>query len=250
MTTTILRRQANERQLSLLKEAKDQGRFFHLISDSPEGNSWLSNGSFISFAAYRFANKARCNLLPVRAVQKRIGKVCIDLCLACRRDKETLAHVLNGCKHYANAMTTRHIKILDRTRKAANKSLGTQFIDQKIPGSPGILRPDLVITSQNEMTIVDVTVPIENDTDAFKQSRETKTAKYAELVDWARAHYETVNFGVLVVGSLGAWDTENASTLKLLGIGRRYAILYKKLCCIDAIEGSLEIWRQRNRNFS
>ncbi len=204
----------------------------------------------MSFAGYRFANKARCNLLPVRAVQKRIGKSCIDLCPACRRDRETLAHVLNSCKHYSDLMTARHNKILKRSCKAANRTLGKQFVDQKIPGSPGILRPDLVVTTRDEITIVDITIPIESDADAFKESRETKTKKYAELVDWAKTQYKTVNFGVIIVGSLGAWDTENASTLRLLGIGRRYAALYKKLCCVDAIEGSLEIWRQRNRNFS
>ena len=40
------------------------------------------------------------------------------------------------------------------------------------------------------------------------------------------------------MGSQGAWDIENESTLELLGIGRHYRTLFRKLCCVDAIKGS------------
>ena len=119
------------------------------------------------------------------------------------------------------------------------------FIDQAIPDAPGILRPDLVTTSETTMTIVDVTIPIESGPDSFHKSRAEKTQKYSDLVQWANSNYSEVNFGVFIVGSLGSWDPENEDTLKMLGIGRKYATLFRKLCCSDAIQGSFKIWKSR-----
>ena len=62
------------------------------------------------------------------------------------------------------------------------------------------------------------------------------------MIQWAKTKYVDVKFGVMVVGSLGSWDPDNEDTLKILGIGSKYAVLFRKLCFSDAINGSLEIW--------
>lgn len=93
---------------------------------------------------------------------------------------------------------------------------------------------------------VDVTIPMETGPYAFDKARSEKIQKYADLVQWARNKYSQVNFGVFVVGCLGTWDVNNEDTLRMLGIGRKYATLFRKLCCTDAIEGSLAIWKTRH----
>lgn len=55
-------------RLSDLVAAKNQGRAFELVSLSPASNFWIGSGHYLSFAEYRFALKARCNLLPVKTV--------------------------------------------------------------------------------------------------------------------------------------------------------------------------------------
>ena len=50
-----------------------------------------------------------------------------------------------------------------------------------------------------------------------------------------------------VVGSLGTWDPENDRLLPIVGIGRKYGTLFKKLCCRDAISGSYEVWAAQCR---
>ena len=44
------------------------------------------------------------------------------------------------------------------------------------------------------------------------------------------------------MGTLGTWDPENDHLLSVIGIGRKYGILFKKLSCRDAISGSYEVW--------
>ena len=47
----------------------------------------------------------------------------------------------------------------------------------------------------------------------------------------------------LVVGS---WDNDNLPTLRALGIGKNYSVLFRKLCVSDAISGSHSIWTLRS----
>ena len=67
-----------------------------------------------------------------------------------------------------------------------------------------------------------------------------------EMSDWLLLVIFVVVFfvGVLVVSS---WDPDNEDTLKILGIGSKYAVLFRKLCCSDAINGSLKIWKARSQ---
>ncbi len=80
-------------------QAPGQGWTFHLASKSPASNFGPSSGQYTSFAEYRFAIKARCNLLPVNTVQARMGKRGQQPTsrLECHSMPETIGHVLNAC---------------------------------------------------------------------------------------------------------------------------------------------------------
>ena len=60
--------------------------------------AWLCSGAYISFEEYRFAVKARCNLLSMHAVTSRIGHNIHNInCWRCHFSKETLGHLLSSC---------------------------------------------------------------------------------------------------------------------------------------------------------
>ena len=120
-------------------------------------------------------------------------------------------------------MRERHNAILERLRKALKTIQGTLLVDQKISSSPGQLRPDLTLIQDNKITIVDVTIPFESGSDAFMKARTEKQAKYSDLIQWAKSKYELVEFGAVVIGSLGSWDTQNDDIIQRLGVGRGYA---------------------------
>ena len=184
-----LRKEVQSFQLNKLLACPDQGRSFSLTSKSPASNHWVGTGHHTYFAAYRFATKARSNLLPVRTVLKHTKRTEIITCPKCHNAPESLGHVLNACTPNASMMRERHNAILDRIKKATSKDIGTLFIDQAIPEAPGILRPDLVAKTDTTITIVDVTVPYESGPDAFNSACAEKTQKYSELVEWAKTKY-------------------------------------------------------------
>ncbi|KAL5509913.1 hypothetical protein EMCRGX_G005360 [Ephydatia muelleri] len=58
--------------------ATDQGRAAGCISAHQASNHWIRGGKYTSFSEYRFAIKARLNLLPTRTVRKRSGEAIPD----------------------------------------------------------------------------------------------------------------------------------------------------------------------------
>ncbi len=132
-------------------------------------------------------------------------------------------------------MRERHNNILQRLCKALLRAdpAVTVLIDQKIPGSPGQLRPDLVITDNRDhsVSIVDVTIPLESSAPSFETAQAQKTSKYSELVSWAKSIYSSVNFGVFIIGSLSSWDPDNVPVLHVLLVFRTN-ILYSSVVCV------------------
>ena len=232
-------------QLEHLLQATDQGRSFHLASQHPNSNHWIREGSFVSFANYRFAIKGRLNLLPTKVVIKRAGKSHLDTtCPKCKQEAQTLGHVLNACTPSAGLMRERHNTILQRLVKAIPESEGDRYLEQKVKNAPGDLRPDLVLWhGDGKVSIIDVTIPYEGDRESFEKARREKKAKYQPIIEeWLRRNGKTdVLVDAFIVGSLGSWDTANDKVLKRLRIGLKYANLFRKLCTIDAIKGSLAV---------
>ena len=67
-------------------------------------------------------------------------------------------------------------------------------LDQQIPDIPDRSRPDIVIIDDNQVSIIDVTCPFENDSDGHRTAEQENIAKYDHLKD----HYiaQGKNFSV------------------------------------------------------
>ena len=243
----LLKRAREDRRLQQVLSSSDQGRSFHAISLHPASNHWIPTGSYISFAEYKFALKARLNLLPVGTVAKRTRRVSDDTCRKCRAQPESLGHVLNACTHNMGLMRQRHNAILERLVKAIPKEGKDVFVEQAI--STDNLRPDILLrdSSTKEAVVVDVTVPYESRPDALQKARAEKEQKYEGLRAWMSTQddYTTISVHAFVVGALGSWDPANQDCLRALGIRAGYTKLFRKLCSMEAIKGSHTIWRSR-----
>ena len=137
------------------------------------------------------------------------------------------------------SITRRHNSILERLSKAIHR--GSFTIDKVVPGAPGNNRPDVVITDDNKVTIIDVTCPFENGHEALSEAAQRKVDKYRYLID----HFRTLGMSAkvfgFVVGALGAWFPGN-EVLDEIYMSRRYRTLFRKLCCADAIKVSRNIY--------
>ena len=244
----LLNEARDSTRLEQVLSAKDQGRTFHLASKHPSSSNWIRDGSFVSFTEYRFAIRGRLNLLPTKSVVRRAGHPHLDTtCPKCRSQPQTLGHVLNACTPNASLMRSRHNAVLQRLSRAVSPTEGDRYMEQNVRNAPGDLRPDMVVWHPDgRITIVDVTIPYEGEEGAFMKARQEKKTKYQPIADWlvTKGHPDVL-IDAFVVGSLGSWDPENEDVMKRLRIGSKYAILFRKLCAVDAIKGSLAIWRSK-----
>ena len=88
------------RHLDTLHMAPDQGRASFSTCLAQSSNYFTYSGAYLTFPQYRFALRARLNLLPTRTVQARCGKVLPDTrCRRCHLVPETLSHITNHCLH-------------------------------------------------------------------------------------------------------------------------------------------------------
>ena len=245
---SAMRAALQRHHLSNWGRGTDQGRAAKCISAHEASNHWIRGGRYTSFAEYRFAIKARLNLLPTRTVRKRGGEAIQDTsCQRCHEEQETLAHVLNHCPPNVGLVRARHNRILHRLARAIPQSKGVQLLEQTVPGDRMTLKPDLVILNKDtsEAYVVDVTVPFEGE-DSFRAARQGKVDKYHHLKQVLEEKgYRKVEVDGFIVGALGSWDPENEPVLRKLSIGRRYAVLFRKLCCTEAIKGSHDIWKAK-----
>jgi hypothetical protein len=131
--------------LNELIKKPDQGKTFKLINRSEDSNHWINRGKFLRFGDWNFIHSARLNTLPLRGCQRNTRQIRNpdDLkCRKCRKEHETLPHVLNACPINYPLMTERHDNIVERIKKAIPPSKTTKIIEDSAIDSVDNLRPD------------------------------------------------------------------------------------------------------------
>ena len=150
----------------------------------------------------------------------------------------------NHClQAHAEAYQLRHNAILARLERATRLSPGDDLrVNRRVPGLDSPLRPDLVVTRGDNVTMVDVTVAFENRPEALRAAAADKERKYAPLVEELRRQGKTASVHALVLGSLGTWVRGNEGTLRQLRVSRVYARLMRKLMVSDTLRWSRDIY--------
>ena len=243
-----LRTERGKTWLSKWASLAEQGGFARTISQASESNYWLRDCRYLRYREYRWAIKARLNLLPVAAHRRKFGGSVADTrCKGCTGNIETQEHCLNVCQANMPAIKAHHDRVMERLVGAIPDSLGTKFLDQTVPGCPGLLRPDVVILheEQKKAFLIDVACPCDRP-ENMTAARGRKREKYAAIKEQLEEKGFQVCCDGFIVGSLGTWDPENDHLLREIGIGRKYGTLFKKLCCRDAIAGSYGVWTARS----
>ncbi|KAG5900201.1 hypothetical protein JTB14_008084 [Gonioctena quinquepunctata] len=85
-----------------------------------------------------------------------------------------------------------------------------------VPNTNSNFRPDIVVINENEskITIVDVSIPFENEPQALYRARQAKLEKYNGIAEELRAQGYETSVDAFIVGALGTWDPENEEVLK------------------------------------
>ena len=233
------------RHLTELLQAPDQGRASFSTCLAAASNYFTYSGAYLTFAQYRFALRARLSLLPTRTVQARSGKVLPDThCRRCHQVPETLSHITNHCLHNMGLIRERHNTVLERLIRAIPPSMGDKFKEQPLPNTTGANHPDLTVVAPDGRSalLVDECIPFEGSPEALQEAAQEKLRKYEPLRQSLLRRFERVEVLPFIVGSLGSWFPPNDEVLHSLRIGRKYAVLMRRLCVASAISGSQTIW--------
>jgi hypothetical protein len=228
--------------LHRLTSKPDQGKVYSVTSLRSASNHMMKSGLYTRFADWRFLHRARLDTMPLNGT-RRFGDGS-KRCRRCNHILETLPHVLSHCKYVSRPRALRHHSIVHRLARGTPAIAGTVTEDQKIPGTSGQLRPDLVVTNaaSRSISIIDVAVAFENKYEAFQLARAGKIQKYALLADELRSQGWDVYLNAFVVGALGGWDPDNETVIRQIRISKSYAKLMKKLIVSDTIRWSRDMY--------
>ncbi|CAB4021744.1 Hypothetical predicted protein [Paramuricea clavata] len=177
---SYLHRFALQNNAMKLKSLPDQGKVARCLQTSsfPSTNSWCFDGTGLRFCDWRFIHRARTNTLPTNDVKSSFSSNNSPSCRNCHSavNTETLAHIICHCQPNMPSITKRHDSVLQRLSNAIKR--GSYTVDKVVPGAPGNNRPELVITDNKKVTIIDVTCPFENDDSALSLAAARKEEKY------------------------------------------------------------------------
>ena len=234
-------------------QALCQGRAVEHFTMERASFTWMRNGMGLSEDQWKFALKARLDVLPTRANLQRWGIVEDATCQRCHKGKETIAHVLCHCPCNEAEMVARHNRVANRLVKEAEEQGDVVSIQPAFPASSlgGILRPDLLATDGQGVRVCEVSVVAERDQDMTLQARrEKKINKYTPRL--AKASEETgteYTLAPVTVGALGGLDHSLKEDLEtwLPGIEkeRRHLQRIANYVTVDAIRGSHLCWVSR-----
>ena len=172
---------------------------------------------------WRFAHKARLDLIPVRAnFTWHQGD---QNCRRCQADRETLNHTLNNCSVHRRKIIRRHNNISD----LFEKMVPNQYMVAKEQRF-GNLQPDIVLTDDNTLTahIIDVKISAEC-SESFVSNEQNVNGKYEPL----RRAFEIAGYynriHTIQLGCLGGLSRSTSISLwQFFKNRKQFAIFIKK----------------------
>ena len=197
-----LRTKRGKTWLSKWASLAKQGGFARTISQASESNYWLRDCRYLRYREYRWAIKARLNLLPVAAHRRKYeGSVADTRCKGCMGTQE---HCLNVCQANMPAIKARHDRVMERLVGAIPDSLGTKFLDQTVLGCPELLKPDVVILQeeQKKAFLINVACPCDRP-ENITVARGRKREKYAAIKEQLEGKGFQVCCDSFIVGLAG-----------------------------------------------
>ncbi|XP_046856069.1 uncharacterized protein LOC124449163 [Xenia sp. Carnegie-2017] len=210
----FLHRLSQQRHADTLTSLPDQGKVARCLVDDVYGNgsSWHMNGLNIRFKDWRFIHRARLNVLPLNAHKSRFSHA-LPTCRHCLQP-ETLPHVICHCRPSMVQIRDRHNLLVARLLNATR--FGEITTDRAVQGSGLRLRPDIIIEEDNEVLIIDVACPFDNDENALAEAAQQKITKYEPLKRHFIESGRQCQVVPFVVGALGSCGTFGLDLLYLL----------------------------------
>ena len=234
LLTKIVRKNMQEK----LTSRPATGHSFRNIKDACYANSFIGNYKCsLNDNIVRWIVKARTNMLingnmvARNSINVHGAAICCPYCGT--RSQDTVNHRLNSCERNKLQKKTRHnmvqrVILEELTRKFGQNKVtidkGVNINGQQVAPPFNRLRPDIVVTDEKTIHIVEFTVPYdhlkEDKSEAMVSAYQQKVDKYRDLVIQCRTQFNMkVDLTIVVVSSLGAILKKSIKEVKkLLGL--------------------------------
>ena len=203
-----------------------QGEGVLSFENDPVANEWLKRNDILKPSLIAKAISLRTNTAGVRSAIRRdpTKRATVPpVCRKCGHDPENLPHVLGQCVNTKMSRIRRHDEIKDFIAGKVREEY-TVLDEPRLHHQGKLHKPDLVLVSEAQALIVDVTVRYEKG-EYLEDGKKEKLAKYdslrtlvAEMYSKSRTKVEVIP---IVVGSRGALPTCTRTQLSKLGIKRK-----------------------------
>ena len=203
-----------------------------LATTDLESLGCVHDGFLLKGARYVQAVQLLSGNLPTRMAMHRGHSSDLDL-VSCRRcpraanQRETVAHVLNGCPWGHSRWIARHDAVVRKIAQALEKDPEMRvIIEPRLCVDQEGLEPDLVVVHEEFVRVVEVTVPHDHSHASLDERYRAKRDKYSaravrnEIRERLAPSVDLSNVVVIpvVVGSRGAIFGLTQNSLKLLKI--------------------------------
>ena len=191
--------------------------------------------SYYSWGQLSFLIRAGADCLPTPLNLRRWKIKSSSKCILCESPQPTTSHILNGCQTALTQgrFTWRHDSVLNKLVNMIQPLIPSSCqIYADIPSwrasdsppatlpnniSTSTLRPDLVLILNNNITILELTIP-SNNKEALQAASDRKSNKlpYLHLISDLESCNYKVTYTTLEIGSLGHWTKQAIKSLSLI----------------------------------
>ena len=257
-TKEVIKDFRSKEEHKLQNQLSTQGSFFKSISKfalSQLTKLWSMAQSNLPKNIFSFSIRYINNSLPTGQNLVRWNLSPTSDCRNCLQ-RETLLHVVAGCKSYLDRFTWRHDSVLNFLAKTL-LSVKDAKVYADLPGynSPSIItgdeyRPDmLLLTTENTLYVAELTVGHESN---LENNSIRKKQKYSKLVKELKDHYKSVIFINISMSCLGVFANESRSLLTMfdkIGFDKKQQDFCVKRMTTIAIRTTYFIFCSRNKEW-
>ena len=250
----ILNKRVVKRNLELAKSLAIQGKFLAMPNIQVKASHSVLYNWNIDDILVKFCMKARLNILPTEYTKYLWNRDNDPICRLCKKKREYMCHVLNGCDALNNFYSRRHDRIVDKLADElkliiqpssihVNKLCESVFpaLKEKLQGIQH-RKPDILVMLNNRWYVIELTVCYDT---YFDFAYDGKVERYGDLLQCLNSNGVVAELLVMCFGSLGCIRVGVHNNLRKLGFVPSDIKSFLSWASLSCIIGANYVWRHR-----
>ncbi|KAI3378729.1 hypothetical protein SNEBB_007785 [Seison nebaliae] len=177
-------------------------------------NKWITNDRIPQKFKTDFM-KIRYNIMPTRSSTHFFngGKT---KCRGCGAPSENVKHIISKCPANKGLITLRHNAVIQFLLNLGTRDRAAKTLQEKtFKTMDGLIKPDLIIISNNIARVFEVAVPYEADENTLETNFKEKLKKYEKhkAIIGNELQVHTVLFEPLILGAMGDVHDKSANSI-------------------------------------